>query len=79
MATELPQEPAPGLSLGDWIECDFTAPYAHTRAAQLNTPDAMLYGLQLLSDPKSGWRRATRAWTAQANGNIQRKAAARYQ
>lgn len=78
MSTERPQEQAPGLSLGDWIECDFTAPYQHTRAAQLTTPDAMLYGLKLLSDPKSGWRRATREWTAQENSRVAREAAARY-
>ncbi|TCV51422.1 hypothetical protein [Pseudomonas sp. 460] len=64
MTTERPQERSTGLSLGDWIECDFTHPSEHTRAAQLNTRDAMLYGLKLLSDPKSGWRRATRDWSA---------------
>jgi hypothetical protein len=64
MSTERPQEQVPGLSLGDWIECDFQHPFQHTRSAQLNTPGAMLFGLQLLSDPKSGWRRATRDWSA---------------
>lgn len=64
MSTARPQEQAPGLSLGDWIECDFTIPTPHTRAARLNTPDAMMLGLELLSDPDSGWRRATRDWSA---------------
>lgn len=64
MAIERQQERLAGLDLGDWIECDFTHPSEHARAAQLNTHDAMLYGLQLLSDPKSGWRRATRDWSA---------------
>jgi len=53
------------LELGDWIEADFTFPSQHTRAAQLNTPEALAYGAELLADPSSGWRRATREWVAQ--------------
>ncbi|WP_160298075.1 hypothetical protein [Pseudomonas sp. ES3-33] len=47
------------------------------RVAQFNKPDAKLSGLQLLSDPKSGWRWATREWIAQANNRAAREAAAR--
>jgi hypothetical protein len=53
------------LAQGDWIEADFTFPSQHTRAAQLNTPEALAYGAELLADPSSGWRRASRDWTAQ--------------
>ena len=53
-----------GLCLGDWIECDVQNPSPRTLAAQLNTPEALAEGLRLLSDPASGWRRATRDWSA---------------
>lgn len=69
MTTERPQELSAGLRLGDWIECDFTQPTEHTRAARLNTHAALNFGLQLLCDPKSGWRRATREWSERKGVN----------
>ena len=55
---------AAALRLGDWIECDVQNPSPRTLAAQLNTPEALAEGGRLLADPASGWRRATRDWSA---------------
>jgi hypothetical protein len=54
----------PGLALGDWIECEFSLPHTHTRGVHLLTAESVVYGRNLISDPKSGWRRATRDWSA---------------
>lgn len=73
------QNQTPALRLGDWIEADFTYPSQHTRAAQLNTPESLAFGAELLADPASGWRRATRDWAPVPADNdqfAQRRAAA---
>lgn len=62
--------PSSDLSVGDWIECEFQLPTVHTRGAQMLTPKSLAYGRKLISDPKSGWRKATRDWSAGARSQM---------
>lgn len=64
MSTERLQAQAPELALGDWIECDVTHPSPRTMAACLSTPQALAEGRKMLRRVDSGWRRATRDWSA---------------